>query len=56
MTTASYKTEFLNKNYSARMQNTLREFRGCVTIGNADIIYNKLNRHFHDPGVGDPYR
>ena len=38
------------------MQNTLREFRGRVTIGNVDIIYNKLNSYFHDPGVGDPYR
>ena len=24
------------------MQNTLREFRGRVTIGNADIIYNTV--------------
>ena len=26
--------------YSARMQNTLRESKGRVAIGNADLIYN----------------
>ena len=33
------QTEFLK--HSAWMQNTLREFKGRVAIGNADLIYNK---------------